>query len=81
MPIAYILINSELGSENAILDDLHQISEVKEAYGVYGSYDLIAKAEADTVECLNKAITLKIRNIRGVKASLTLMKIEGQGER
>ena len=43
MPIAFVLINSEAGTEKEILKELKSIKEVKEAYVVYGTYDVIAK--------------------------------------
>ena len=40
MPLAFVLINTEMGSMEETLKALNKISNVKEAYMVYGSYDL-----------------------------------------
>ncbi len=45
MPIAYVLISCELGSEKAIVDELKSIEGVKEVQPTYGIYDVIAKVE------------------------------------
>ena len=47
MTVAYILINTELGSEDEIQEKLIKYPEGKEAYVVYGVYDLIIKIESD----------------------------------
>jgi len=50
MAIAFILINSEIGEEKGVLNQLMSLPNVKEAHVVYGVYDLIAKIEADTMD-------------------------------
>jgi DNA-binding Lrp family transcriptional regulator len=41
MPMAFILINSEIGAEEAVLNSLRDLAGVEEAYIVYGVYDII----------------------------------------
>jgi DNA-binding Lrp family transcriptional regulator len=36
LPVAYVLINSEIGAEEEVLKELKKIKSVKEAYVVYG---------------------------------------------
>jgi len=45
MEIAYVLINCDLGSEDAVIEDLKHIDSVKEVRGTFGAYDIIAKVE------------------------------------
>ncbi|PVX23907.1 MAG: AsnC family transcriptional regulator, partial [Candidatus Bathyarchaeum sp.] len=52
MPMAFVLINTEIGSESEVLDELKKIDAVKEAYMVYGVYDVVAKVGADTMDKL-----------------------------
>jgi len=78
MATAYVLINSELGSEEQIIDELKHISDVKEIHGTFGAYDILAKVESDTVEKLRETITEEIRKIPRIRSTLTLMGIEGQ---
>jgi len=79
MAQAYVLINCELGSEEAIITELKGIDGVKEVHGTFGAYDILAKIESDQVEKLRETITWKIRKIPKIRSTLTLMGIEGQG--
>jgi len=74
LPIAFVLLNVELGSEEEVLKDLQKLKEIKESYRVYGVYDTIVKVEADTVESL-KNVTSKIRRIPKVRSTLTMISI------
>jgi DNA-binding Lrp family transcriptional regulator len=78
MATAYVLINCELGSEQAIIDQIKPIDGVKEVKGVFGAYDIIAKVDTSSVERLREIITWKIRKIDKIRSTLTLMGIEGQ---
>ncbi len=78
MPLAFVLINCELGSEQSVIVQLKQIEPVKEVSGTFGSYDILAKIECPNNHELNSVITNKIRNLEMVKGTLTLMGIERQ---
>jgi DNA-binding Lrp family transcriptional regulator len=75
---AYVLINCELGSEEAVISELKSIDGVKEVHGTFGAYDIFAKVESNQVEALREAITWKIRRIPKIRSTLTLMGIDGQ---
>ena len=80
MPIAYILLNSELGTDINVIDQLKKIFEEEqiqsfEIQGVYGVYDIVVKISSDD-EKLRKIITNKIRRIAQVQSTLTMMVIE-----
>ncbi len=76
MTTAYVLINCDLGSEEQIIEELKQISDVREVHGTFGAYDFLAKVESANVETLRETMTKKIRKIDKVKSTLTLMVIE-----
>jgi DNA-binding Lrp family transcriptional regulator len=82
MPTAYVLLNSDLGSDSSIIDEIKQIlqdEEVQfEAQGVYGVYDIVLKLTSDNAENLRAIITNKIRKIGKVQSTLTMMVIEEQ---
>jgi len=78
METAYVLINCDMGYEEQVIEELKQISDVKEVHGTYGAYDIIAKVEADETAALRETITWKIRKIDKVRSTLTLMGIEYQ---
>jgi DNA-binding Lrp family transcriptional regulator len=81
MPTAYVLINCDLGSEEEIIRELKKLPESVEVSGVYGVYDIIAKIRADTMDRLRETITWHVRRIDKVRSTLTMIVIEGQGEK
>ena len=82
MPTAYVLLNSDLGSDESIIAEVKQIlsdEDVKyEVQGVYGVYDIVLKLTSDDAEKLRAIITNKIRKISKVQSTLTMMVIEEQ---
>ena len=78
MAKAYVLVNCDLGFEAEIIDEIKQLEDVKEVHGVFGAYDILAKVESDSVESLKDTITWKIRKLKRVSSTLTLMLTEGQ---
>jgi DNA-binding Lrp family transcriptional regulator len=76
MPRAYVLFNVESGSEDAVLKQLRNINNVEEAYVSYGVYDLVVRVKADTMEELKDSVTHKIRTIKQVRSTLTLIMME-----
>ncbi|MDH3191089.1 MAG: Lrp/AsnC ligand binding domain-containing protein [Nitrosopumilus sp.] len=82
MPTAYVLLNSDLGSDESIIDEVKKIlldEDVKyEVQGVYGVYDIVLKLSSDDAEKLRAVITNKIRKIAKVQSTLTMMVIEEQ---
>ena len=80
MAQAFVLINCELGSEEHIITELKTMSDVKEVQGTFGAYDIIAKVSSESVEKIRETITWKIRKIEKIRSTLTLTKVEGQGQ-
>ncbi len=82
MPTAYVLLNSDLGSDESIINEVKQIlteEDVKyEVQGVYGVYDIVLKLISDDAEKLRAIITNKVRKISKVQSTLTMMVIEEQ---
>ena len=82
MPTAYVLLNSDLGSDESIINEVKQIlteeDVTSEVQGVYGVYDIVLKLSSDDSEKLRTIITDKIRKISKVQSTLTMMVIEEQ---
>lgn len=76
MPTAFVLVNTELGSETDVLNDIKKLDGVSEAFAVYGTYDIVAKVKAETMEKLKEVVTVRIRKVNNVRATLTLMSSE-----
>lgn len=78
MASAFVLINTEIGSESEVLEQIRKIDAVEESYIVYGVYDVVAKVSAETMEKLKEIVTWKIRRLDKVRSTLTMIMIEGQ---
>jgi DNA-binding Lrp family transcriptional regulator len=76
MTQAYILLNVEGGTEDTVLKQIRKIVGVEQAYVSYGVYDLIAKVKADTMQEIKDVVTHKIRQIKQVQSTLTLLMVE-----
>ena len=73
MPKAYLMINTEIGSEPNVLETLKKLEGVEEAHSLFGIYDIIASLKADTVDRLKWLITKRIGKIEKISAKLTLI--------
>ena len=76
MALAYILISSELGKEDELVEKLRAVHEVREAHMTYGVYDIIAKVEAENQQVLKDAVFTKIRKMDEIRTTLTMIVIE-----
>ena len=83
MSIAFVLLNSDIGSDDSIISQIKDILKqendiVYEILGVYGVYDIVLKISSDSPENLRSIITNKIRKIAKIQSTLTMMVIEEQ---
>ncbi|MSV33498.1 MAG: Lrp/AsnC family transcriptional regulator [Nitrosarchaeum sp.] len=82
MPTAYVLLNSDLGSDESIIADTKRILSNEgvdyEVQGVYGVYDIVLKLSSKDAEKLRTIITNKVRKIGKIQSTLTMMVIEEQ---
>jgi DNA-binding Lrp family transcriptional regulator len=76
MNLAYVLINTDMGSEESVTNNLNKVDEVKEVFGVYGVYDLVVRVEAETMEKLKAAISDSIRTLENVRSTLTMIVVD-----
>ncbi len=79
---AYVLLNSDLGSDESIIADIKRILSNEgvdyEVQGVYGVYDIVLKLSSKDAEKLRTIITNKVRKIGKIQSTLTMMVIEEQ---
>lgn len=75
MVTAFVLVLTTAGKERDTLEKLKEIPEVKEAYVVYGEYDLLLKVEAETLKALDDVIMGKIRKLPEVQLTSTLIAV------
>lgn len=68
---AYILIQTEVGRAADVASEVGGIPGVVSADDVTGPYDVIARAEADTVDALGKLVVSRVQMIEGITRTLT----------
>jgi len=76
MEKAFILINTEIGSEADVLKKLKKVEGINEAFLVYGVYDIIARVKADTMDKLKEIVTWRIRRLDKVRSTLTMIVVK-----
>lgn len=75
MPLVYILLNTEPGHMENVLEKIKEIDGVEEAYMLYGIYDICAKVKTKITSEL-KRIVQKIRSQENVLFTLTLLVVQ-----
>ena len=72
MPVsAYVLIQTEVGKAAQVASEVDKIDGVVSAEDVTGPYDVIVKAEADSVDELAKMVVSRVQLIDGITRTLT----------
>jgi DNA-binding Lrp family transcriptional regulator len=71
MPIAFVLIHADPGTENRLLKELRTIKSVAEAHFVYGVYDIVVKVEVEPKDKVKEIVT-RIRGLDNVRSTLTM---------
>jgi uncharacterized protein with GYD domain len=70
-----MLIRTEKGKYQEVVDRLKQISSVKAAFSVLGRYDVVADVESPNSRELGKSI-LKVNRLAGVVFTETMPEVE-----
>ena len=68
---AYVLIQTEVGKAATVAEHVREIPGVVSADDVTGPYDVIVKAEADSVDELGRMIVSRLQMIEGITRTLT----------
>ncbi|MEU8673170.1 Lrp/AsnC ligand binding domain-containing protein [Streptomyces sp. NPDC048560] len=68
---AYILIQTEVGKASTVAETIVKIPGVIQAEDVTGPYDVIVRAQADTVDALGRMVVAKVQQVDGITRTLT----------
>ena len=68
---AYILIQTEVGKAAAVASEVRAIDGVVAADDVTGPYDVIARAESDSMDDLGRMVVSRVQMIDGITRTLT----------
>jgi DNA-binding Lrp family transcriptional regulator len=66
-------LNVETGTDEEVLSSLKPLQEVKEAWMVYGVYDIVVRVEAETMEELKNVVSWTIRRLDRVRSTMTMI--------
>ena len=74
MTIAYVLIKSDLGAEQKVIEQLEKLEQVVRIDRTFGGYDMVVKMESEHIEKIRETITWNIKKLDKVRSTLTLIK-------
>ena len=74
--IAYVLVKSDLGAEEKVIDQLKQIEQVLHVERTFGDYDMVIKMESEHIEKIREIISWDIKKMDKIRSTLTLVKKE-----
>nr|WP_206342791.1 Lrp/AsnC ligand binding domain-containing protein [Streptomyces scabichelini] len=65
------MIQTEVGKASTVAETISKISGVIQAEDVTGPYDVIVRAQADTVDDLGRMVVAKVQQVDGITRTLT----------
>jgi len=68
---AFILIQTEVGQAASVAGAIAEIPGVTSAEDVTGPYDVIVRAEANSVDDLGKLVVARVQGVQGITRTLT----------
>ena len=68
---AYILIQTEVGKAAQVAQAIQEIEGVTKAEDVTGPYDVIVRAEAESVDDLGRLVVARVQSVDGITRTLT----------
>ena len=69
----FVLCKLAPGKEQKAVSEIRALEGVTEVYMVFGGWDLILAAEADTVDKLSNLVVSRVRAVDGVAGTETLV--------
>ena len=68
---AYILIQTEVGKASAVADVIAKLPGILQAEDVTGPYDVVVRAQAETVDELGRMVVARVQQVEGITRTLT----------
>ena len=68
---AYILIQTDVGKASAVAEFVAEMPGVLQAEDVTGPYDVVVRAQAETVDDLGRMVVAKVQQVDGITRTLT----------
>ena len=68
-----LLIGTKSGTERNVYDELNKHNEIEFVNELFGTWDIIAKIQTESVERMDEFVSDIVRNIKGVDSTMTLI--------
>lgn len=70
---AYIMMRMQVGLDDEVLAEIKTLKQIEEANATYGAYDLVIRVNFKTIEDLDRFIFEKIRRIKGITETSSMI--------
>jgi DNA-binding Lrp family transcriptional regulator len=77
MVVGFVLVKAAPGQQHEVYNRLSKLSEIVELYPLSGEYALITKIKTEDFKKLGEMIASKIRSVKDVVDTKTLIPIAG----
>lgn len=68
---AYILVQTQVGRAAEVAGEIRKIEGVVLAEDVTGPYDVIVRAQSDTVDDLGQLVVSRVQTVQGITRTVT----------
>ena len=73
---AFVLVSTNVGKENKVLEKIRNVDGVEEAHALWGVYDLMVTLKANSFDRIKEIIKSGLSQLAGVSNVLTLLIVE-----
>jgi len=73
---AFVLVSTNVGKENKVLENIRKVDGVEEAHVLWGVYDLMVTLKANSFDRIKEIIKSGLSQLAGVSNVLTLLIVE-----
>jgi len=69
---AFVLINTNPGTDTVLRSELKKVEGIVEVYQVYGAFDIVVVIEAESDEQIKDIVFSRIRALKYLRSTITL---------
>ena len=69
---AFVLINTNPGTDTVLRTELKKVEGIVEVYQVYGAFDIVVVIEAESDEQIKDIVFSRIRTLKYLRSTITL---------
>lgn len=79
MAIGFALLSISPLNEKSVYESLKRVPEIREIHPLFGEYDILIKLECRDIDAIGEVIIKKIRSLKGVVDTKTLIGTKSLG--